>query len=214
MGCNVQEISLYFSGFSEQAETRTTDRSGNCIETPSRLRHTNHLKTNAADGVNAPLGFWMQIPGQLELQTTDTLRSGQFYAVEVVHRCYRINEPDHFLQDQVSAFFAYLDKSGQLRHFNRPRAQAAASTPLLDLLKIPGTKLLRFQEASAINLDQLRTGGVQPESPEEQQSVELMQMVVQAFSGQQSEDAGVEHSLESLRLEHGLEYLDPPDLKH
>ena len=156
----------------------------------------------------------MQIPGELELQTTDTLHSGQFYAVEVVHRCYRINEPDHFLQDQVSAFFAYLDKEGQLRHFNRPRAQAAASTPLLDLLKIPGTKTLRFQEASATSLDQLRAGSVKSESPQERQSVEVMQMAVEAFSGQQAEDTGVEHSLESLRLEHGLEYLDPPDLKH
>ena len=55
---------------------------------------------------------------------------------------------------------------------------------------------------------------MKPESPEEQQSLEVMQMVVQAFSGQQTEDTGVEHSLESLRLEQGLEYLDPPDLKH
>jgi len=155
----------------------------------------------------------MQIPGQLEMQPTDTLRSGQFYAVEVVHRCYRINEPDHFLQDQVSAFFAYLDKEGQLRHFNRPRAQQAASTPLLDLLKIQGTKSLTFQEASSAAVDQLRTG-LTSESAEEQQSVEVMQRAVQAFSGRQAEDAGVEHSLEALRLEHGLEYLNPPDLKH
>ena len=50
---------------------------------------------------------------------TDSLKSGCFYAVEATQRCYRINEPDHFLKDMEISIMGYLDKEEQIHHFNR-----------------------------------------------------------------------------------------------
>ena len=52
-------------------------------------------------------------------EKSDSLKSGNFYAVNAIQRCYRINEPDHFLKDMETSLVGYFDKEEQFHHFNR-----------------------------------------------------------------------------------------------
>ena len=80
----------------------------------------------------------MTLLAQLDCPPATVLRSGHFYAVEAIHRCYRINEPDHFLQDQQTRLYAFLDQDGVLHYFNRPASQLSACSTLEEVLPIQG----------------------------------------------------------------------------
>ena len=43
-------------------------------------------------------------------EKSDSLKSGNFYAVNALQRCYRINAPDHFLKDMETSLVGYFDK--------------------------------------------------------------------------------------------------------
>ena len=52
-------------------------------------------------------------------EKSDSLKSGNFYAVNAIQRCYRINEPDHFLKDMETSLVGYFDKKEQFHRCSR-----------------------------------------------------------------------------------------------
>ena len=139
-------------------------------------------------------------------QKTDSLKSGCFYAIEATQRCYRINEPDHFLKDIEISIMGYLDKEEQFHHFNRLQSRWAAKTSLLELLSLNDLKSLDFFQLKDTILEDLgnKTDGIG----------EMVRKTVQAFIERSDSDRGITHSVEELKRKHLKEYLTPPDLAH
>ena len=79
-------------------------------------------------------------------EKSDSLKSGNFYAVNAIQRCYRINEPDHFLKDMETSLVGYFDKEEQFHHFNRLQSRQAAKTSLYTLLSLNDLKSLEFYQ--------------------------------------------------------------------
>ncbi|MGA1599757.1 MAG: hypothetical protein ACO4AU_11955 [bacterium] len=149
----------------------------------------------------------MKLPARLESTPAPVLRSGAFYAVRYVHRCYRINEPDHFLKDLEGCVFSYLDREGTLHHFNRPGSQQSAASPVAEVLRIQGLKEVEFFE-----IDPKQAGMVKPEGAEEERAMALLDKAIAAFSGRTAEDQGQEYEVEELKRQHMKDYITPPDL--
>ena len=109
-------------------------------------------------------------------EKSDSLKSGNFYAVNAIQRCYRINEPDHFLKDMETSLVGYFDKEEQFHHFNRLQSRQAAKTSLYTLLSLNDLKSLEFYQLrdhllEEINNDSLELRSV-PES--ERATVEMV----------------------------------------
>ena len=137
---------------------------------------------------------------------TDSLKSGCFYAVEATQRCYRINEPDHFLKDMEISIMGYLDKEEQFHHFNRLQSRWAAKTSLVELLSLNDLKSLDFFQLKDTILEDLGN--------KTDDTGEMVKKTVQAFIERSDSDRGIIHSVEELKRKHLKEYLTPPDLAH
>ena len=83
----------------------------------------------------------MILATKLQLEQTQTLKSGQIYSFVLEHKNYRINEPDQFLENSRISFFAFLDTENNLHHFNRLGTKKPAQTKLNEFLKIPSMNL-------------------------------------------------------------------------
>ncbi|MEC7193717.1 MAG: hypothetical protein VXW13_09530, partial [SAR324 cluster bacterium] len=105
----------------------------------------------------------MILATKLQLEKTQTLKSGQIYSFVLEHKNYRINEPDQFLENSRISFFAFLDAENNLHHFNRLGSKKPAQTKLNEFLQIPSiTKIQIFevtrsteQEMNVIKLEEL-----------------------------------------------------------
>ncbi len=150
----------------------------------------------------------MTLLAQLDCPKATVLRSGQFYAVQAIHRCYRINEPDHFLQDQHTRIYAFLDQEGVLHYFNRPSSRLSASSSLEEVLHIQGLKEVDFWEVSEPVQQQLK--GLSLPGEQDQTEAQLLWKAVEAFSRQQTEEK--EFDVEELKQTHMEDYIRPPDL--
>ena len=149
-------------------------------------------------------------------EKSDSLKSGNFYAVNAIQRCYRINEPDHFLKDMETNLVGYFDKEEQFHHFNRLQSRQAAKTSLYTLLSLNDLKSLEFYQLrdhllEEINNDSLELRSV-PQS--ERATVEMVKKTVASFFERSESDCGIIHSVEELKRKHLKEYLAPPDLAH
>ena len=144
----------------------------------------------------------MQHPDLFE--KTDSLKSGFFYAIEGIQRCYRINEPDHFLKDLDLNVIGYFDKKEQFHHFNRLQSQLAAKTSLRELLSLSDLKYLDFY--------QLKDRKIEEVNNSLDEGVEMLKKTVDAFIERSESDRGIIHSIEELKRKHLKEYLAPPDL--
>ena len=155
----------------------------------------------------------MNFPEGIEFQKVETLYSGRFYWIHWVAKCYRINEVDHFLQDQITDLWCYLDKQGMCHHYHRPENKYFASSRLLELLQIPALKQFACQELTEVALSRIaarKTGG---NTTEQNTSLRLLQRIVEDFAGQRDTDKGSEFVIQKLKTQYAEEYLSPPDLK-
>ena len=139
-------------------------------------------------------------------EKTDSLKSGFFYAVEGIQRCYRINEPDHFLKDLELNVIGYFDKKEQFHHFNRLQSQWAAKTSLRELLSLSDLKYLDFYQLKDRKIEEVNNSS--------DEGVEMLKKTVDAFIERSESDRGIIHSVEELKRKHLKEYLAPPDLAH
>ena len=149
-------------------------------------------------------------------QKTDALRSGNCYAVEAIHRCYRINEPDHFLKDMKTVFFGYFDKNEQFHHFNRPGSFKYASTSLSSIYALEGLSSVEFYELREEKLKNITGSGLSAETSEKESLIPavVIKKILEVFENRSDGDAGVVFSVEELKRKHQKEYLTPPDLAH
>ena len=153
----------------------------------------------------------MSLPSFPSLKPTRELTSGQVYRVQLEHRCYRINEPDHFLQNLKIDFFGYLNEEGQFLHFNRLKAQEEARTSLQELLQIPAIRTVEFEEVSRDA--QLWT---QNQSWEAVESLgfrfALLKKLLETPKPKQAADETKTWKVEDLLLEVMSDYVESPDL--
>ena len=141
-------------------------------------------------------------------EKSDSLKSGNFYAVNAIQRCYRINEPDHFLKDMETSLVGYFDKEEQFHHFNRLQSRQAAKTSLYTLLSLNDLKSLEFYQLRDHLLEEINNDSL------ELRSVEMVKKTVASFFERSGSDRGIIHSVEELKRKHLKEYLAPPDLAH
>ena len=155
----------------------------------------------------------MTLATKLRFEQTQTLKSGQIYSFVLEHKNYRINEPDHFLENSRISFFAFLDAENNLHHFNRLGAKMPAQTKLNEVLQIPSiTKIQIFevtgaseQEMNAINVDEL--------DPLEQEQVQLLKKLLEIFTDtERIATKGKEVGLEKYLTENMSDYIDSQDL--
>ena len=158
----------------------------------------------------------MEITDNSVFQKSDALRSGNCYLVKAIHRCYRINEPDHFLKDMKTVFFGYFDKKEQFHHFNRPGSFKYASTPLSSIFALEGLNSVEFYELREESLPKITGPGLSAAKSEKESSIpeEVIKKTLNAFENRSDSDAGVVFSVEELKRKHQKEYLTPPDLAH
>ena len=158
----------------------------------------------------------MEITDKSVFQKSDVLRSGNCYAVKAIHRCYRINEPDHFLKDMKTVFFGYFDKKEQFHHFNRPGSFNYASTSLSSIFALEGLNSVEFYELSEEALPKINSLGLSEATSEKESSIPalLIKKTLDAFENRRDGDAGLVFSVEELKREHQKEYLIPTDLAH
>ena len=155
----------------------------------------------------------MTLATKLQLEQTQTLKSGQIYSFALEHKNYRINEPDQFLENSRISFFAFLDNENNLHHFNRLGAKKPAQTKLNEFLQIPSiTKIQIFevtwaseQEMNAINVEEL--------DPIEQKQVQLLKKLLGIFTDTERIAAkGKEVELVKYLTENMSDYIDSQDL--
>ena len=158
----------------------------------------------------------MEITDNSVFKKSDALRSGNCYAVKVIHRCYRINEPDHFLKDMKTVFFGYFDKKEQFHHFNRPGGLKYASTSLSSIFSLEGLNSVEFYELREEVLPKITSPGLSAATSEKESSIPVVviKKTMDAFENRSDGDAGVVFSVEELKRKHQKEYLTPPDLAH
>jgi hypothetical protein len=156
----------------------------------------------------------MKLPAALNLTPATRLKSGQIYRFRVEHKCYRINEPDHFLQNLRVDFFGYLDAQERIHHFNRPVSNLTAETPLRELLLIPAIQSFKAFEVPDEAESAVSRGRVPAESAEEGQALALLQKVAEAFpAARRTADAAkFDVALQEWLLEAMPDYVDSPDL--
>ena len=157
----------------------------------------------------------MNIDPAKDFKKTDSLRSGRYYRVKTLHRCYRINEPDHFLKDIQTSFFGYFDKQDQFRHFNRLETLIAAKTTVSDIFSIQDLKSLEIFELLKKVQEKLQISiPIKKQKTEYYLNSAIIKKTVDAFAHHSKADTGVVHSLEELKRKYLNEYLAPPDLAH
>ena len=158
----------------------------------------------------------MEITNNSVFQKSDALRDRNCYGVKAIHRCYRINEPDHFLKEMKTVFFGYLDKKEQFHHFNRPGGLNYASTSLSSIFALEGLNSVEFYELREDALPKITSLGLSAATSEKESSIPavVIKKTLNAFENRSDGDAGVVFSVEELKRKHQKEYLTPPDLAH
>ncbi len=155
----------------------------------------------------------MTTPQDPDFKPANSLKSGGFYMVQAVYRCYRINEPDHFRKDLEFDLFGYFDKEDRFHHFNRLESRIAATSTLEELFSLPDLRSIEFYE---LNEEQVRKAseqsGQQANANPDQSMPKLIGKTVQAFMDRRGADSGVEYSVEELKRKHMGEFLAPPEL--
>ena len=155
----------------------------------------------------------MTLATKLQLEQTQTLKSGQIYSFVLEHKNYRINEPDQFLENSRISFFAFLDAENNLHHFNRLGSKKPAQTKLNDFLQIPSiTKIQIFEVTRAIE-QELNEIKVEELDPIEQEQVQLLKKLLGIFTDTERIAAeGKEVELEKYLTENMSDYIDSQDL--
>ena len=158
----------------------------------------------------------MEITDNTFFQKSDALRSGKYYAVKAIQRCYRINEPDHFLKDIKTIFFGYLNEKEQFHHFNRPGSVKYARTPISSIFALEGLNSVEFYELREEALPKITSPSLSATKSEKESSISelVIKKTLDAFENRSDGDAGVVFLVEELKRKHQKEYLTPPDLAH
>lgn len=156
----------------------------------------------------------MEFGKNIVFEAVETLKSGQFYWVRRVNRCYRINEVDHFLKNMTTDLLAFLDKEERLHHFNRTSSRYSAVTSLQDLLSVPNLLSVDFFEFSSDTVEKVHKNQIHDDDEEEEsEAFTLLKKTFSAFLGSSEREIGVEYSIKDLKKNWSKEYLEPVDLQ-
>ena len=151
----------------------------------------------------------MEFPEQIQFRTTDSLKSGYFYHVTLIHRCYRINEVDHYLKDLEIDFVGLFTSKNSFQHLNRPSSKQLAETSLFELMKIPGIKQFDVQELAEEQIQEI----AQCPDRKSTASLALLKKLIQYFPEKlRTSQKGNEYSLVALKKEKLPEYIESPEL--
>ena len=155
----------------------------------------------------------MILATKLQLEKTETLKSGQIYSFVLEHKNYRINEPDQFLENSRIRFFAFLDAENNLHHFNRLAAKKPAQTKLNEFLQIPSITKIQIFEVTRASEQEMNAIEVEELDPTEQEQVQLLKKLLGIFTDTERIAAiGKEVELEKYLTENMSDYIDSQDL--
>ena len=155
----------------------------------------------------------MTLATKLQLEQTQTLKSGQIYSFVLEHKNYRINEPDQFLENSRISFFAFLDTENNLHHFNRLGTKKPAQTKLDEFLQIPSITKIQIFEVTRASEQEMNAIKVEELDPIEQEQVQLLKKLLGIFADAERIAAkGKEVELEKYLTENMSDYIDSQDL--
>ena len=155
----------------------------------------------------------MTLATKLQLEQTQTLKSGQIYNFVLEHKNYRINEPDQFLENLRISFSAFLDAENNLLHFNRLGAKKPAQTKLNEVLQIPSITKIQIFEVTRASEQEMNAIKVEELDPIEQEQVQLLKKLLVIFTDTERIAAkGKEVELEKYLTENMSDYIDSQDL--
>ena len=155
----------------------------------------------------------MTLATKLRFEQTQTLKSGQIYSFVLEHKNYRINEPDHFLENSRISFFAFLDAENNLHHFNRLGAKKPAQTKLNEVLQIPSIIKIQIFEVTGASEQDMNSIKLDELDPIEQEQVQLLKKLLGIFTDtERIAAAGKEVELEKYLTENMSDYITSQDL--
>ena len=155
----------------------------------------------------------MILATKLQLEKTQTLKSGQIYSFVLEHKNYRINEPDQFLENSRISFFAFLDTENNLHHFNRLGTKKPAQTKLDEFLQIPSITKIQIFEVTRASEQEMNAIKVEELDPIEQEQIQLLKKLLGIFTDTERIAAkGKEVELEKYLTENMSDYIDSQDL--